>query len=226
MVHNLINARRPPAADSVASFVGIDKTVVIGAEGMHFGRDLETNAVVIMKHMGNVIIEKNVAIEAYSTIVRGVLDSTIISSGVRMGCQCHIGHNVHVGCDTFMVAPPRVFITHARRWRFAITTPVKKRWAHLDLNQGPTGYEPVALTRLSYGPKLCLTSKKCYPQVSRGLSRFKMWAGPSGRASGVALNTFPVGIAAYRGRDISPRGEDAPSTPHTLPVPHVNNGLV
>ena len=26
------------------------------------------------------------------------------------------------------------------------------RWAHLDLNQGPTGYEPVALTKLSYGP--------------------------------------------------------------------------
>ena len=28
------------------------------------------------------------------------------------------------------------------------------RWAHLDLNQGPTGYEPVALTKLSYGPEL------------------------------------------------------------------------
>jgi hypothetical protein len=26
-------------------------------------------------------------------------------------------------------------------------------WAHLDSNQGPTGYEPVALTKLSYGPK-------------------------------------------------------------------------
>src|SRR5262252_3332140 len=25
-------------------------------------------------------------------------------------------------------------------------------WAHLDSNQGPTGYEPVALTKLSYGP--------------------------------------------------------------------------
>jgi hypothetical protein len=27
------------------------------------------------------------------------------------------------------------------------------KWAHLDLNQGPTGYEPVALTKLSYGPE-------------------------------------------------------------------------
>jgi hypothetical protein len=26
------------------------------------------------------------------------------------------------------------------------------KWAHLDSNQGPTGYEPVALTKLSYGP--------------------------------------------------------------------------
>lgn len=27
-------------------------------------------------------------------------------------------------------------------------------WAHLDLNQGPIGYEPIALTRLSYRPSV------------------------------------------------------------------------
>ena len=33
------------------------------------------------------------------------------------------------------------------------TLPKGMWWAHLDLNQGPTGYEPVALTKLSYGPE-------------------------------------------------------------------------
>lgn len=30
-----------------------------------------------------------------------------------------------------------------------------RQWAQCDSNTRPTGYEPVALTKLSYGPALC-----------------------------------------------------------------------
>lgn len=42
---------------------------------------------------------------------------------------------------------------------------VFQKWAHLDSNQGPTGYEPVALTGLSYGPERTTETRKRFQRL-------------------------------------------------------------
>ncbi|KFZ29601.1 UDP-3-O-(3-hydroxymyristoyl) glucosamine N-acyltransferase [Pseudidiomarina atlantica] len=72
--------------------------VVIGADG--FGWANEQGKWVKIPQIGRVIIHDRVDIGANTTVDRGALDDTVISSGCIIDNQCQIAHNVFIDEDT------------------------------------------------------------------------------------------------------------------------------
>jgi len=81
----------------------IHASSVIGSDGFGFAKD-ENGTYVKMPQNGNVIIGDNVEIGASTTIDRGSMGPTIISSGVKLDNQIQIAHNVEIGENTAMAA--------------------------------------------------------------------------------------------------------------------------
>ncbi|RXS44233.1 UDP-3-O-(3-hydroxymyristoyl)glucosamine N-acyltransferase [Idiomarina sp. 29L] len=71
---------------------------VVGADG--FGWAPEDGKWVKIPQLGRVVIKDNVDIGASTTIDRGALDDTVISSGCIIDNQCQIAHNVFIDEDT------------------------------------------------------------------------------------------------------------------------------
>jgi len=82
--------------------LGVDCLVhassVIGADG--FGWATENGKWVKIPQLGRVLIGDRVDIGASTTVDRGALDDTIISSGCIIDNQCQIAHNVFIDEDT------------------------------------------------------------------------------------------------------------------------------
>ncbi|MGM0480644.1 MAG: UDP-3-O-(3-hydroxymyristoyl)glucosamine N-acyltransferase [Pseudomonadota bacterium] len=76
----------------------IHSGAVIGADG--FGWAPENGKWLKIPQIGCVIIADNVEIGASTTVDRGALDDTIISSGCIIDNQCQIAHNVFIDEDT------------------------------------------------------------------------------------------------------------------------------
>lgn len=76
----------------------IHSGVVIGADG--FGWATENSKWVKIPQLGRVVIGDRVDIGANTTVDRGALDDTIISSGCIIDNQCQIAHNAFVDEDT------------------------------------------------------------------------------------------------------------------------------
>ena len=55
-------------------------------------------------HLGGVIIEDNVDIGSNTTVVKGILQNTIIGEGTKIGNNVNIGHNVIIGKNCFISA--------------------------------------------------------------------------------------------------------------------------
>ncbi|HWW20963.1 MAG TPA: UDP-3-O-(3-hydroxymyristoyl)glucosamine N-acyltransferase [Steroidobacteraceae bacterium] len=72
--------------------------VVIGADGFGLARD--SDGWIKVPQVGSVRIGDDVEIGANTTIDRGAMDDTVISSGVKLDNQIQIGHNVFVGEHT------------------------------------------------------------------------------------------------------------------------------
>ena len=81
----------------------IQAGAVIGAEGFGFVRG-EDGRFVHMKHIAGVIIEDDVFIGTNASIIRGVLNNTIIRSGAKIDALVQIGHNVEIGENTFVIS--------------------------------------------------------------------------------------------------------------------------
>jgi UDP-3-O-[3-hydroxymyristoyl] glucosamine N-acyltransferase len=77
--------------------------VVLGADGFGFAPN-EAGDFSKVPQIGNVVIEDNVDIGAYTTIDRATLGSTIIRKGVKLDNQIQIAHNVEVGENTVIAA--------------------------------------------------------------------------------------------------------------------------
>ena len=73
----------------------IHSGAVIGADGFGFERTAE--GLVKIPQTGGVIIGDDVEIGACTTIDRGTMSDTVISSGTKIDNHVQIGHNVHVG---------------------------------------------------------------------------------------------------------------------------------
>lgn len=76
----------------------IHSGAVIGADG--FGWANENGKWVKIPQLGRVVIHDNVEIGASTTVDRGALDDTVISSGCIIDNQCQIAHNVFIDEDT------------------------------------------------------------------------------------------------------------------------------
>ena len=73
---------------------------VIGSDGFGYAKD--DNKWLAIPQIGRVILGDNVDIGSNSTIDRGTLDDTIISSGVKIDNLVQIGHNCMIGENTII----------------------------------------------------------------------------------------------------------------------------
>jgi len=73
---------------------------VIGSDGFGYAKD--DNKWIAIPQTGRVILGDNVDIGSNSTIDRGALDDTIISSGVKIDNLVQIGHNCMIGENTII----------------------------------------------------------------------------------------------------------------------------
>ncbi|MGA1307166.1 MAG: UDP-3-O-(3-hydroxymyristoyl)glucosamine N-acyltransferase [Candidatus Kapaibacteriota bacterium] len=76
---------------------------VIGSDGFGYIESSDGSYRKI-KHVGNVILEDDVEIGSNTTIDRSVVNSTIISKGVKIDNLVQIGHNVSIGEHTAFAA--------------------------------------------------------------------------------------------------------------------------
>lgn len=102
-IHNKINENKEAKPNIIGKNCNIHETAIIGVHGNTYcvcpdGSKLD------LKHMGNVIIEDNVDIEALSIVHRAGMTSTIIGEGSKVCVKCNIGHNCVIGKRTF-IAP-------------------------------------------------------------------------------------------------------------------------
>jgi UDP-3-O-[3-hydroxymyristoyl] glucosamine N-acyltransferase len=73
---------------------------IIGSDGFGYAKD--DNNWLAIPQIGRVILGDNVDIGSNSTIDRGALDDTIISSGVKIDNLVQIGHNCMIGENTII----------------------------------------------------------------------------------------------------------------------------
>ena len=85
----------------------IHSGVVIGEYGFGYTFDEEGHKT-MLKHYGGVCIEDDVHIGDNSIIIRGAIDDTTISRGVKLNTLVHIAHNDFIGEDTIVTAPTHV----------------------------------------------------------------------------------------------------------------------
>ena len=102
-IHNYINKDREPRQNIIGKNVNIHETVVFGVHGNTYCT-CPDGSKLNLKHMGNIIVEDNVDIEALSIIHRAGMASTIIGEGSKVCVMCNIGHNCIIGKRTF-IAP-------------------------------------------------------------------------------------------------------------------------
>ena len=101
MVHNKLNEHKKAKANLISENCIIHPSSIVGIDGHTIVRDCEDNKT-FLKHLGNVVIEDGVRIDALSTIHRANLDSTIIKKNVTICSHVNIGHNCFIGEDSFI----------------------------------------------------------------------------------------------------------------------------
>ncbi len=75
---------------------------VIGGEG--FGFATENGVHTHIPQVGNVILEDDVEVGSCSCIDNGTMGSTIVRRGTKIDNLVHLGHNVEIGEDCFLIA--------------------------------------------------------------------------------------------------------------------------
>lgn len=86
----------------IGNNVVIRENCVIGTDATTTDR-IPSGEVVSMPQFGNVIIEDDVLIGAFTVIARGAIDSTVLRRGCRTGMGACIGHNTDIGEDSIVV---------------------------------------------------------------------------------------------------------------------------
>ena len=91
------------AGTMIGDNCSIQSNSVIGGIGMSYIQD-DKGKHTRLTHLGNVIIEDNVDIGCNTTVLRGILESTIIKQGAKIGNQVNVGHNSIIGDNTYISA--------------------------------------------------------------------------------------------------------------------------
>ncbi len=76
---------------------------VIGGQGFGFSTD-ENGHHTHIRQLGNTILEDDVEIGAGSAVDNGAMNSTIVRRGTKIDNLVHLGHNVEIGTDCFVIA--------------------------------------------------------------------------------------------------------------------------
>lgn len=100
-LHNFINDRNIPKENIISSKSVIDPTAVIGVPGNNIMKRSD-GRIINMKHMGNVVIEDYVEVQALSVVHRAVFTSTIIRKNAQIFAKVNIGHNCDIGESTIV----------------------------------------------------------------------------------------------------------------------------
>jgi UDP-3-O-[3-hydroxymyristoyl] glucosamine N-acyltransferase len=79
----------------------IQSSTVVGAIGLAYSENTEYPRI-RFPHLGGVSIGDNVDIGSNTTIVKGILQDTVIGSGSKIGNNVNIGHNVIIGQNCFI----------------------------------------------------------------------------------------------------------------------------
>ncbi|WP_294666688.1 DapH/DapD/GlmU-related protein [uncultured Fusobacterium sp.] len=80
----------------------IRSNCVIGDQAFEFYKD--ENEILGIKCIGNVILDENTEIQSGTIIERGVFSSTYVGKNVKIDNLIHIGHDVKIGNNTFIIA--------------------------------------------------------------------------------------------------------------------------
>lgn len=99
--HNKINKYKEPKENIISSSANIDPNSIIGLPGNNITK-MPDGRIINMKHMGNVVIEENVNVQAFSIVQRAVFDSTIIRKNAQIFYRVNVGHNCIVGESTMI----------------------------------------------------------------------------------------------------------------------------
>ncbi len=102
-LHNDINRNKEPKPNVIGDNCNIHSTAVIGVHGNTYC-NCPDGSKLNLKHMGNVVIEDNVDVEALSIVHRASLYSTVIKEGAKVCVKVNVGHNCCVGRRT-IIAP-------------------------------------------------------------------------------------------------------------------------
>lgn len=86
----------------------IKSGAVIGEYGLGYIKE-DDGSYRRVPHLGSVIIGNNVDIGANTTIERGVMEDTVIDSGVKIDDLCQISHNVKIGKNTMIVVNTSIY---------------------------------------------------------------------------------------------------------------------
>jgi UDP-3-O-[3-hydroxymyristoyl] glucosamine N-acyltransferase len=97
--HNTILHSHTQIADNV--IIGCNNT--IGGVGFGYEKD-EKGQYILMPHIGNVKIEKNVEIGNNSCIDRAVMGSTLLKENCKIDNLVHIAHGVVIGRNSLVIA--------------------------------------------------------------------------------------------------------------------------
>jgi len=81
----------------------IKANAVIGSKGFSFAKD-DHGRPFAMPHKGRVIIGDNCEIGACTTIVRGVIEDTVLGDYVKLDDHVHVAHNCRIGDNTLITA--------------------------------------------------------------------------------------------------------------------------
>jgi len=103
LYHNYIYRNTPAPRPTIGKNCKIHYTVVMDVGGIKIINAADGSKIQFT-HTGNLIIEDDVEIGAYSVIHRGTMDSTVIKRGVKIGAKTNIAHNNIIGENTVFAA--------------------------------------------------------------------------------------------------------------------------
>lgn len=101
LFHNRLYEKMSPTKSKINPYSLIHSSVVLDVDGLKIIKGLD-GRLISVKHMGNVVIEKDVEIGPYTVIHRSLFESTIISEGSKIGAKCNIAHNCKVGKNSIL----------------------------------------------------------------------------------------------------------------------------
>ena len=103
ILHNKIWKKKKLPAPLFYTPSHIDQTTIISSEGLRFAK-AACGTLIPFKHVGSVIISREVFIGPFCHIQRGTFGNTVLHKGVKLGPHVSIGHGATIGLNTIVTA--------------------------------------------------------------------------------------------------------------------------